>query len=276
MRRETILQTTNVPLAATLKRISATEAGEEMGLDATVGVPEEPGWMPATGLVSDAEALEELLARIGRAYGTENRLYTTTALLRGYLWRALIPTVAAFLLERRAPDPGADNLALRFDERGYPEGLAFRGPRFAALPDDPDAGHPDAVVLSSEEEQLFWLRDRISPGLPGLFAVLRRARPRRGERVLWGVAVDSCAEAFLHVGEAFGRQEEACAHAETMLSGSASLSGPTNYFVLEHTGGAEPTRIRNACCLHYKTGNEACFTCPRTTDRERHEILAAT
>lgn len=275
MTEKIVPKTAGTPLGATLKRLSTVEAGG-LDLSASVGAPGGAGWVPATGLPYDGGLLEEILGGIGRAHGTGNRPFTTTALLRGYLWRVLVPTVAAFLLERRIPDPEAGNLALRFDENGFAEGFAFVGARFAALPDDPDAVHPDAVVLASEEEQLLWLRERLAAGLPDLFAALRRSRPRRSERVLWGVAVDSCAEAFMFVGGALGKQEEACSHAETMLSGKSPLSGTTGYFLLEHASGSELTRTRNVCCLYYKVGDGACFTCPRTTNEERVGRLATT
>src|SRR3712207_7932563 len=58
---------------------------------------------------------------------------------------------AAFLTERRLPDLDAANVGLRFGEEGFTEGLAFAGPRFYCLPEDPEAGHPDAVVLCSTD-----------------------------------------------------------------------------------------------------------------------------
>jgi hypothetical protein len=40
------------------------------------------------------------------------------------------------------------------------------------------------------------------------------------------------------------------------------------------SGGTEHTRIRNVCCLWYRTeAGGLCLTCPRVTDRERRTIL---
>jgi hypothetical protein len=91
---------------------------------------------------------------------------------------------------------------------------------------------------------------------------------------MWGTAVDVICEAFMYVGGGLGRQQEALGYAESMLSGNSPLSGPTNYVTLEYDGGAKTTRVRNACCLYYKLGDGACFTCPRTSDEERIERLA--
>ena len=261
------------PLAATLELVSRSEVGD--GFSARLGVPEEPGWTPATDLALDDELLEELMRRTGRGYGTGDRLVEGSFFLKYYLWRVVGSAVAAFLLDRRVPDLGAENLVLRFDERGYAAGLAYVGGRFAALPTDRDAHHPDACILS-EDELLGWLRDGLaSTHLPDLYAVLRRSRPRRGKRALWGAAVDAVAETFVFAGRGLGCEAEARACAKRMLSGPPPLRGPTNYYVLEHAGGREATRVRNTCCLYHRVAENACFTCPRVTDEERRQRLAA-
>jgi len=265
-------RTTEAPLAATLERVAraASEDDEEMDLSACTGRPEGTGWVTVAELAGDRGLLEDLMERVGREYGAQNRAYAGTSVLRGYLWRVLSPAVAAFLAERRLPDLGASNVALRFGESGFAEDVAFVSPRFAALPDDPQAAHPDAEVVPSEEAMLGRLREALAEThLPGVIPALRELRVRRGTRVLQRAAADSCAEAFMFVGRELGREEEAVGFAEALLSGPPPLSAPTNFHVLEHDGGSERTRVRNTCCLYYKVGDGACFTCPRTTDEER-------
>ncbi len=259
------------PLAATIGRVSAVEIGDgEIDLSARLGVPDEPGWVTVADLAEDQELLGEVLSRIGREYGTTDLAYRGTTLLRDCLWRVLAPTVVALLTERRLPDLRVENVALRFDESGFAEGMAFVGSSFASLPHDRDAGHPDAVVLSSEDDLLAWLREALAEThLPALIPALRGLRVRRGTRVLWRAAVDVCAETFMFVGQELGCEAEACALAERLLAGPSPLSGPTGYFVLEHDGGSEMTRVRNTCCLYYKVGDSTCFTCPRTSNEER-------
>lgn len=261
------------PLAGTLRRVS--NAGGGIDLSARLGVPDEPGWVPAAGIAGDHELLEALMSRIERGVGLENRAYGGTSLLRIYLWRILTPAVAAFLTERRLPDLRAQNVMIRFGEGGFAEGLAFAGGRFFVRPDDPEASHPDAVVVSSEEEMLARIRDAlVDTHLPALIPALRELRVRRGTRVLWRAAADVCAEAFLFVGQDLGHETEARAFAEKLLDNPSPLSGPANFFVLEHAGGSKTSRVRNTCCLYYKLGNGACFACPRTTDEERLRRLA--
>lgn len=255
------------PLAATLER--ATSAGE-MGLSARVGVPDGPGWVPAADLVADPELLDDIMARLGRTYGTENRAFAGTMLLRDVLWRTLGPAVAAFLCERRLPDLRAENVALRVGDDGFVADVAFVGPRFLALPDDGEAGHPAAVVVPVEDALDVGVRVPVSETyLPALIPALRSLRVRRGTRVLGRAAADVCAEAFIYVGRDLGRKDEGVAWAARLLAGPPPLEAPLDYRVLEFPGGTEARRVRSTCCLYYKTGNGACFTCPRRTDEER-------
>lgn len=276
MQAERAYPRTDPPLAATLKRASrgTPNDGEGMDLSAGVGVSGE-GWVTAASLAEDRGLLGDLMARVGRGCGSENRAYAGTTVLRGYLWRALSPAVAAFLTERRLPDLRAENVALRFGESGFAEDVAFVSPRFAVLPDDPQAAHPDAEVVPSEGAMLGRMHEALAgTHLPGVIPALRELRVRRGTRVLQRAAADSCAEAFMFVGRELGREEEALGFAETLLSGPPPLSAPTNFCVLEYDGGSERTRVRNTCCLYYKVGDGTCFTCPRTTDEERRRRLA--
>lgn len=261
------------PLSATLERVSSIETGK-IDLSARCGFPDEPGWVRAADAVGDGEFLGKTLSRIERERGTDSRAFSGTAVLRDVLWRTLAPAVAAFLTERRLPDLRAANTALRFGETGLAEGLAFGKPRFIALPGDRDAGHPDAVILPSEDAVFAWMSGALAEGyLAELVPALRGLRVRRGTRTLWSVAADVCAEAFMFVGQELGRGEEACALGRRLL-GVLPISGPTNYFVFEYDGGSMLTRVRNTCCLYYKLGSGACFTCPRTSDEERSRRLA--
>jgi len=263
------------PLSATLERVSAARPGGGIDLGARVGLPGGPGWVTVADLAWDLGLLEDLMSRIGRGCGSENRAYWGTTVLRGYLWRALAPAVAAFLAERRLPDLSAANVALRFGESGFAEDVAFVSPRFTALPDDPQAQHPDAEVVPSVGAMLGRMREALAgTHLPVMIPALRSLRVRRGTRVLWRAASDVCAEAFMFVGRELGREAEGCALAEKLLATPSPLSAPTNFYVLEYDGGSERTRVRNTCCLYYKLGDGACFTCPRTTHEERLQRIA--
>lgn len=259
------------PLSGTLGRVLATlTEGSGMDVSARLGHPEEPGWVTAADLYGDPDLLGAVLDRAGREHGPGNRAYTGTSVLRDCLWRTLVPAVGALLMERRLPDLRATNVGLRFGEAGFTEGLAFAAPRFFALPDDPEAGHPDAVVLPSEGCLLGEIRQALSEThLDVLVPALRGLRVRRGTRVLWRAAADVCAEAFVFVGRGLGREAEGVGLAERTLGGTSRISAPVNYRVLRYPGGSEATRVRNTCCLYYRVAGLTCFTCPRKTDEER-------
>ncbi|MEW6635974.1 MAG: IucA/IucC family C-terminal-domain containing protein [Actinomycetota bacterium] len=264
------LQTGGAPLAATLGRLAARSGAGGLDLSARPDTTGGDGWVTPSDLASNAGLMEELLLRLGAGEEAGYRAYAGTSLFRYCLWRVLVPAVAAFLTERRVPDLRPESVALRFGEKGYPEDLAFLSPGFAALPDDPDAGHPDVRTVCSEEKMLAFVGDRLAEGhARALIPALRGLRVRRGARALWGAAVDVVAEAFMYVGRELGCQEEALGFAEQMLSGGSPLSGPANYYLLEHGGEAEMTRVRNTCCLYYKVADGPCFTCPRITHEER-------
>lgn len=262
------------PIARTLDRVSNAAGDGGMDLSARTSVPDEPGWVSVSELAAGQDLLADLMDRLGRAYGEAGRPFTGTSLIRGYLWRMLTPAAATFLAERRLPDLRAGNVALRFGGGGFVEDVAFTGQRFSVLPGDPEAAHPDATALPSERELLFSLRDAlVETHLAALIPALRGLRVRRGTRALRGVFADSCVDAFVLVGRELGREAEGRELATTLLSGASPLSAPAGFYALEYPGGSEVTRVRSACCLYYKTGNGACFTCPRTTDEERVRIL---
>lgn len=261
-------KTEGTSLAATLERVSGAGSWGDIRLFGHAGSPAGPGWSTAAELYSDAPLLDDLLRRLGREHGTDVPQVTGSLFLKGYLWRVLAPVVAAFLLERRVPDLGPGSVALRFDGRGFPADLAVDG-TFAALPDDPDAGHPGALVLASEEDLSRYLGERFAGShLPGLLAALR-PRTRRGSGTLREMAVDAVADAFLIVGQGLGREGEAVGLAESVLAGPSALCGTTNYFVVERDGRRETSRVRNACCLYYRLGQDACRTCPCAARAER-------
>lgn len=265
------------PLATTLARLALATGEGGLDLSARLGWPEGSDWTTAAGLSADPNLLGTLIERIERGCGIEDRAYAGTSLLRSYLWRILTTSVATFLTERRLPDLRAENVALHFGDGGFAEGLAFVSPRFFALPEDPEAGHPLAAVLLSEKEFLYHVREALAAThLPALIPALRSLRVRRGKRSLWDASADVCAEAFLFVGQSLGREEEALSFAQELLSGPPPLSGPTSFFVLEQDGEKRTSRVRSTCCLYYKLGNGPCLTCPRLTDEERRARLAAT
>ncbi|QIN79662.1 hypothetical protein GBA65_15265 [Rubrobacter marinus] len=256
------------PLATTLARLAAVEDGGP-ALSAHIGLPADTGWTGCADLAGDDAHLDDLLERVGRSYGSGDRAVAGSLFLRAYLWPILVPAVAAFLVDRRVPDVGAANVALRFDERGRADGVAFLEGRFAVLGGNEAAGAAGAVVLASEDEMTAWLGEGLAEAhVPGLFAALRRCGVRRSERALWGMVADLVAEAFGWAGPVLDLEHEARAFAEGMLDGSPHIPGKANHLTLVRDGVPVRTRLKNACCLYYRVGDAPCPTCPRAMRRE--------
>jgi len=267
---------TYAPLAATLERLATAGSKEGgMGLSARLDVSEEPGWITVAELVTDLGLLDDAMRRMGQTYGLENRAFAGTFLLRDLLWTVLAPSVAVFLSERRLPDLDTENVAVLLGEDGFCRDVAFLGSRFLALPEDPEAWHPDAVVVPIEDVLDVGVRIPVSETyLQDLIPALRGLRVRRGTRLLGRAAADVCVEAFIYVGRGLGQEEEGLELATRLLAGPPPLRAPLDYRVIEFPGGSETAPIRNACCLYYKTGAGTCFTCPRKTDEERARQLS--
>ncbi len=113
--------------------------------------PGEDGWTDAADLfLGYARRLEGLVTAYGeRAWASSNRHVVNSAFLVAYLSRVVFPAVGQYVLYRRAPDISLPNLAFHWN-RGGIDATGLDTPAFAALPDDPAAGHPDALVVADE------------------------------------------------------------------------------------------------------------------------------
>ncbi len=130
-----------------------------------------------TRLSSLAVEMDRLMAR----YGTHDRKVVASFLLMAYTWHIAAAT-ASYLTERRVPDIAVHNIVLRLSEDEEPR-VGFLSGRFAALPSDPTAGHPDLLVLPDKRCLALWLRQRLIDNLAS-FLVLLHEESRFGYRAL--------------------------------------------------------------------------------------------
>jgi hypothetical protein len=257
------------PLAATLGRVSALD--EYLALE--LGTGEGDGWIAATEL---GAALPTILRRVGEDAGTDDRRIQAALFVWSYAWKVAAPAIACYLVERRVPDVGPGNVAVRIDGGGGVRALALRSARFAELADGP-ASVRGALPLAGDAELLAWLRGRLEVHLALAVGAVRACSPI-GRRAPWALAADACADAFLHVGKKLGREDDSCLEAETFLeprSGSR-LRSRASFFTLERAGRHETFLRRASCCLYYKVpGGEYCATCPLLSEPERERRLRA-
>ncbi|MGH8908425.1 MAG: IucA/IucC family C-terminal-domain containing protein [Egibacteraceae bacterium] len=260
------------PLEATLARVSARSARWAV----RIGWPAEPYWLEAATI---RERLDGLMAAIGVRYRTTDQAVTGTFLLNTYVRAIVGPALASLATERRVPDVAPDNVAFRFGPDGIVQELALAAPRFAALPEDPDADHPDATILADVTALRGWLRERLLCGHLADLVPLLRARTRRGPRALWGTASDMCSGVFAILAEAEGSvkaAEELDAESRAFLAtGPPLLVGPPLCPVM-HAGGMAAGRQRLTCCLAYRLPDyEMCTSCPGVHPAERERRLRA-
>lgn len=258
------------PLAATLARVSALD--EYLSLE--LGTGEGDGWIAATEL---GAALPTILRRVGKDAGTDDRRIQAALFVWSYAWNVAAPPIACYLVERRVPDVGPGNVAIRIDGRGGVRARALRSARFAGLADGPASGR-GALLLAGDPELLVWLRERLEGHLALTVAAVRACSPL-GRRAPWALAADACADAFLRVGKKLGRVQSACAEAEAFLAApeaGSRLRSRASFVTLEHAGRRETFLLRSSCCLYYKVPQgEYCVTCPLPSEPERERRLRA-
>lgn len=273
----------DVPLAATLARTTALAP-----LFAADRGPLEAGWFPASRLLdrSAPELAAALAHSVARYPGAERRV-SAAFFANAYAYYLAAAAVAAYLAEGRAPDLAPANVALRLgtytwsdgEASGEAERLAVRllGGRFAALPDDPAAGHPDALVLPDSCALRAWLRAGLEAHLAPLFTAVT-ARTGLGARAQWSLAADALAALFLAAGRCLGDEARAQAEGLALIQAPGSpLHNPrTSYVTVEAAGCCETFVARGGCCLFYRLapgGN--CATCVLRPAAERDERLRA-
>jgi hypothetical protein len=271
----------DIPLAATLARAAALDEH----LVAELGSIDD-GWFGAATLTAhNSRVLDESLARAVARYSGAERRVSGTFFIGEYAWYLAGAVIACYLTERRVPDLAAVNVALRFrtftwhegGESGEAERLDVRllSGRFAALPDDPAADHPDALRLPDISALREWLRIQIEAHLTPLIAAIQE-RTRLGQRAQWNLAADALAALFQHAGEKLGDEERARAEGLALIKvpGSPLRNRDTGYITLEYQDHRETFRQRGGCCLYYKVepGNN-CSSCVLRPEEERNQML---
>lgn len=268
MRDEIVQDVATSPLAETLERVDP----EKYYFGMKLGVVGE-SWRRADSLArDDGEFLAAQMERTRTKWDLNNR-DTAISLTGGYAWQVGGPAAVCYVLSRRVPDISPENLALRFDEDGGIAEAAVIGSRFAALPSDPAASHPDAVVLDSEAALLGWLRVRLEAGIEPLVVAVR-SRMRISRRTLWSRAADLVTDAFLTAGFDTPDQARYAADADAFISTPGSpLRGNTGFFVVERDGRRGAFMTRAVCCHGYKDPEHGyCNSCPMLSQEERERL----
>jgi hypothetical protein len=216
-----------------------------------IGWPDESGWLPAAAV---PEQLDELLARACVFYATDDWALAGTFVLNGYARTAVGAALVSLVTERRVPDVAPENTAMRFGPDGIAREIALAAPRFAVLPGDPDAGHPNATVVADVTALRQWLRERFVDGHIAPLIEPLRVRTRRGLHALWATASDMCAGVLAILAESVGSGAVMDAEARAFLA-----TGPPLIEAPSLTTGWH----RLTCCLAYRLPDHGlCASCP--------------
>lgn len=263
------------PLRQTFERVAALSSY----INARVGLPSEEGWIsPETLFTPDSALLAGLIEHQQQHLRTTSANVVGSALLQGYQWLIIGAALGAYLVDRRVPDLALDAVRVRFSEAGSAAAIAFTRARFAALPSDPAAHHPDAYVVPDLDA----LRERLRTGLEThLGWVINRIGEITGCRRagLWLAAADRCASTvswLMQLQDAQAGLHKITAEMEPLVRVPSSPLANKKATLIEVTH-LEQSHVfceRATCCFWYKSdGGDFCSTCPRLSRTERYERL---
>ncbi|MDQ2789778.1 MAG: (2Fe-2S)-binding protein [Actinomycetota bacterium] len=194
----------------------------------------------------------------------------------GYVlqWYLVIPSYLGAVLfhcARRVPSLSPRQLSFRLDPAKVAE-VALHPGRFWCLPDDPDAGHPDAVPVPDEAALGAILRRQVIAHAAH-FLTVYGPMVRFGSRTQWAAVTDVLDSALLLAGRSFGSPQAGAADARLVLAdGEKPLtSASTIRELTDHRGRTHWTRLRGSCCFLYALPGveRPCASCPRINDSER-------
>jgi hypothetical protein len=269
-------------LAGTAQRLRALRRGSPDAYGVRVQVPAGPGWFPLDGLLT-GDAIAEWCARARHRDNPGARASVAATAVGGALTHAVLGRVsAALLLERRAWDVGAADLAVHRTPDGDLDRVALRSPVALVLPDDPAAGEPGTTVVPDVAALLDRVATAAVATLAPVFEAVRAAT-RYGVVPLWNGAADTVRSAAVFVPLYAGTDPCAAGHLGAGLVDALAAHGAR----IRTRGADRPFRhrereyvipVRAACCLRYRRGRQAeragdeyCLTCPflGADDRER-------
>ncbi|MCL6596780.1 MAG: ferric iron reductase [Firmicutes bacterium] len=215
----------------------------------------QPGWLDAAELARPGNvALCHLLAR--HAAWTGSMVWQAADLrwFHAYAASVVAPALTGYVLRRRVPDLGLENVRLRFDGRGLPVAVALLRSRAAER--GRHRSHA-ALWLPDDARLLAWLRRRLFDHHLALVAEALTAVRGLGAGLLWTSVAAACAGVLMRLGRPEYAHEALAAVAKDLF-GPGSLIHGRGYW----DEAASPC-VRRAICRHqYRLlGWAACVAC---------------
>jgi hypothetical protein len=200
------------------------------------------GWTPASALVGGT-AIPDLLSVPTRIWGAQPHAAATLA-YKQYTYWLTMPAVLGWAVANRVPLLSADNVAVRLDDEAPYVTIGMLRPAVAVLPDDPAAGHPDAVVVDTPAALLGVLKDTLLDRHVSPLVAATREHVRVGAHTLYGQL--AAAVAYVLSAAAEHGPYAPVPAADAVLD----ALGLTGLAALCHTDGELQVR-RRTCCLAF-------------------------
>jgi hypothetical protein len=226
---------------------------------------ETEGLVKAADLyLRDDERLRHLVMTYGReAWGTANNHVAGSAFIIAYLTRLVHPVIGEYVLQRRAPKVSLDNLSFRFASDRI-NATMLNQPLFAALPNDPNAEHVNAVKVTDEMALYQLLKEWMFESNAELVIGALHRAARANVKVSQNAAAASCAQAFHRLYPLVEDPDRVLRDAKTFFEDPTSLVyQQVSMEVMEHGGKRELFARHAGCCLVWRTrrSNGYCSNC---------------
>jgi hypothetical protein len=217
--------------------------------------PHQGGWRAATELFTgnDARLKAGVMSYGYESWGTTNNHVAGSAFIVAYLTRVIYPVIGQYVLRRRVPRATLDNLA--FHHLGARiDGTGLKSPWFAALAEDPAAGHPDAEVLSDQRQLYLRLKEWVfAANLEIVIESLHRSAAA-SRPVSRNAAAAACAQAFHRLFYLVEDKNSLVRDADTFFQDRSSpVFGQVSLEIVEHQGKVGLFGRRAGCCLIWRT-----------------------
>lgn len=259
------------PLASTLAKIN----GYSQYFKLHLGMPDDVGWRRAPDIINDDTWLPAQFARLHDKHPYYPKQVVVTNSYNRYQWYLVTAGMAGFLLDGRVPDLSVDNIAIKFDDEGWANGIALLSDVFACQQNDSAASLTGVTVIPDRERLRQHLAAQVWNHMRQLIPLMQRFTPV-SEHVLRAATANGLAGTALWMLQAVGQHAMAEAESRAM---AAALPFPTRlrYFEVECNGEREVYLDGGVCCHWYlrpdnETG-EYCANCPRVPKRKRVEVL---
>ncbi|MFD0776283.1 (2Fe-2S)-binding protein [Streptomonospora algeriensis] len=232
-----------------------------------------------TDLMVAEGAVSTLFNQLTAHHGPDHKLPGATHFMRSLLREPIFLVSAGIYLTDRAALLDERHLWFPWLATSAFGAPTITSARMAVLPDDPAAGHPDAVVVPDEDAlNAIAARHLVGAFSPILDAL--HAHTRVGLRTLWGWVLDTQHFYMLNPARFLGRDAEAAWHRAGALgdalieAGAVTRARPRLFpFYEDHPRGT--WAVRGTCCFDYKGDPEHgfCTTCPLKCDSDRRTEL---